>query len=198
MWSLVWGTTLTFQFLVVVGVVDVSDALVSGRSLSVVGDRAPQRIMKQNIRIKSPKRSFMNTLSTLSVMDVYGGLLGSGLVAMRVGGWLRQTDPRLAPHFGGRRGFYVKKNSDPEVVGNLPQLQFSDKVVDIPVVVQRQIPMVLSVRKSIETPQLQYVAWWSMSLVSSPSFVGAKMHVKVSLDRALDGLRSRGVWRSLR
>ena len=98
--SLVWSTTSTFQFLVVVGVVDVSDALVSGRSLSVVGNRAPQRIMKQNIRMKSPRRSFTNTLSTLSIMGVYGGLLGSGLATMRVGSWLRQTDPRLAPHFG--------------------------------------------------------------------------------------------------
>ena len=35
------------------------------------------------------------------------------------GGWLRKTDPRLAPPSGGRRGFFVKENSDPEVVGNL-------------------------------------------------------------------------------
>ena len=44
------AATSTFQFLVVVGVVDASDALVSGRSLSVVRDRAPQRFMEQNIR----------------------------------------------------------------------------------------------------------------------------------------------------
>ena len=32
-------------------------------------------------------------------------------------------------------------------------------VVIFPVVPQRQIPMVLPVRKTIETPQLQYVSW---------------------------------------
>ena len=36
--------------MVVVGVADVSDALVSGRSLSVVRDRAPQRFMEQNFK----------------------------------------------------------------------------------------------------------------------------------------------------
>merc|ERR1712135_84199 len=39
----------------------------------------------------------------------------------------------------------------------VPQLQFIDKVVDIPVVAQRQIPMVQTVQKTIEIPQLQYV-----------------------------------------
>ena len=62
-YSLVWSTTSTFQFLVVVGVVAVSDALVSGRSFSVVRDRAPQRFMEQNIRMKSPRRSFTKTES---------------------------------------------------------------------------------------------------------------------------------------
>ena len=38
---------------------------------------------------------------------------GSGLAALSAGGWLRQTDPRLAPPSGGRRGFYAKENSDP-------------------------------------------------------------------------------------
>ena len=113
-YSLVWSTTSTFQFL---GVVDVSDALVSGRSLSVVRDRAQQRFMEQNIRRKSPRRSFTKTLSTLSITGVCGGPLGSGLAGMSAGGWLRQTDKRMAPQSGGRRGFYVKENSDPEVVG---------------------------------------------------------------------------------
>ena len=39
----------------------------------------------------------------------------------------------------------------------VPQLQFSDNVVDIPVVAQRQIPMVQSVQKTIEILQLQYI-----------------------------------------
>merc|ERR1711945_20320 len=39
----------------------------------------------------------------------------------------------------------------------VPQVQFIDKVVDIPVVAQRQIPMVQTVQKTIEIPQLQYV-----------------------------------------
>ena len=39
----------------------------------------------------------------------------------------------------------------------VPQLLSSDKVVDILVVAQRQIPMVQSVQKTIEIPQLQYI-----------------------------------------
>merc|ERR1711916_74501 len=39
----------------------------------------------------------------------------------------------------------------------VPQLQFIDKVVDIPVEAQRQIPMVQTVQKTIEIPQLQYI-----------------------------------------
>ena len=34
-----------------------------------------------------------------------------------------------------------------------------------PVVLQRPVPVVLPVRKTIETPQLQCVAWWSMPLL---------------------------------
>ena len=56
-------------------------------------------------------------LSTLCIMGVCGVPLGSGLAGLSAGGWLRQTDPRLAPPSGGRRGFYAKENSDPEVVG---------------------------------------------------------------------------------
>ena len=39
------------------------------------------------------------------------------------------------------------------------------QVVDFLFVPQRQIPMVLPVWKTIETPQLQYVAWWSIPLL---------------------------------
>ena len=41
----------------------------------------------------------------------------------------------------------------------------SSLVVDFPFVPRRQIPIVLPVRKTIETPQLQYVSWWSMPLL---------------------------------
>ena len=41
----------------------------------------------------------------------------------------------------------------------------SSKVVDIPFVPQKLFPMVLVVRKTMETPQLQFVARWSMSLL---------------------------------
>ena len=44
----------------------------------------------------------------------------------------------------------------------IPQLQFT-KVVDVPVVTQRLIPMVQTVQQIIEIPQLQFVARWSMS-----------------------------------
>ena len=53
----------------------------------------------------------------LCIMGVCGGPLGSGLAGRSAGGWLRQTDPRLAPPSGGRRGFHAKENSDPDVVG---------------------------------------------------------------------------------
>ena len=39
----------------------------------------------------------------------------------------------------------------------IPQVQFLDKVVDIPVVVQRQVPMVQKVQKTLEVPQLQII-----------------------------------------
>ena len=39
----------------------------------------------------------------------------------------------------------------------IPQVQFLNKVVDIPVVVQRQVPMVQKVQKTLEVPQLQFI-----------------------------------------
>merc|ERR1719273_2819188 len=36
-------------------------------------------------------------------------------------------------------------------------MQFVDKVVDIPVVVQRQVPMVQKAQKTVEVPQVQYI-----------------------------------------
>ena len=44
-----------------------------------------------------------------------------------------------------------------QVLGYVSLLQFINKVVHTPVVPQRQIPLVLPVRKTMETPQLQYV-----------------------------------------
>ena len=41
----------------------------------------------------------------------------------------------------------------------------SSQVVDFPFVPQRQIPTVLPVWKTVETPQMQYVAWWSIPLL---------------------------------
>ena len=52
-----------------------------------------------------------------------------------------------------------------KVLDYVSLLQFINKVVHTPVVPQKQIPMVLLVRKTIETPQLQYVFWWSMPLL---------------------------------
>ena len=45
-------------------------------------------------------------------MGVCGGPLGSGLAGMSAGGWLRQTDPRLAPQAGGRCGSSAEGQSD--------------------------------------------------------------------------------------
>ena len=47
-------------------------------------------------------------LSTLCIMGVCGLPLRFGLVGLSAGGWLRLTDPRLAPPSGGRRGFFVR------------------------------------------------------------------------------------------
>merc|ERR1719498_1575908 len=39
----------------------------------------------------------------------------------------------------------------------VPQVQFIDKVVDIPVQKQRQVPMIQKVQKTVEVPQIQYI-----------------------------------------
>merc|ERR1719480_232117 len=39
----------------------------------------------------------------------------------------------------------------------IPQVQYVDKVVDIPVQKQRQVPMVQTVQKTVEIPQIQYI-----------------------------------------
>ena len=52
---------------------------------------------------------------------------------------------------------------------SVSQLQFVNQIVDFPVVVQRPIPMVLPVQKTIETTQLQYVSRWLMSLLCRSS-----------------------------
>ena len=116
-YSLVWSTPSTFQFLVVVGVVDVSDALVSGRSLCVVGDRAPQRIVRQNIRMKSPRRSFTNSVEYFEyhgrLSEVFLGP-GSPPSELVVGCGRRIQD---WPHtLAAAVASYVKENLDPEVV----------------------------------------------------------------------------------
>ena len=56
----------------------------------------------------------------------------------------------------------------------VPQLPFF--AGRLPVMVQRPIPMVFLVRKTIESPQLQYVSWWSMSL-----FAGRADHSLLSV-----------------
>ena len=45
-----------------------------------------------------------------------------------------------------------------------PQLQFFNKVVDIPFVPQRQFPEVQAFQKTKEIPQLLFDFWWSTSL----------------------------------
>ena len=58
--------------------------------------------------------------------------------------------------------------------GRCAQLQCVDKVVNIPVESQRLIPMVPSVQRIIEIPQLPLVFRWSMSLLClSCRFSGA-------------------------
>ena len=39
----------------------------------------------------------------------------------------------------------------------IPQLQFPDQVVDVPVVVQRQVPSIETVQKTVEVPQTQSI-----------------------------------------
>ena len=47
-----------------------------------------------------------------------------------------------------------KTVEDPAV---FPQLQILDKVVDLPVVVRRQVPMVLTVQRPVETPHSHFL-----------------------------------------
>merc|ERR1711916_268845 len=39
----------------------------------------------------------------------------------------------------------------------IPQIQYIDKVVDVPVVMQRQLPTIQKVQKTVEVPQIQYI-----------------------------------------
>jgi len=39
----------------------------------------------------------------------------------------------------------------------VPQVQYIDRVVDVPVVKQRQVPSVQKVQKTVEVPQVQYI-----------------------------------------
>ena len=41
--------------------------------------------------------------------------------------------------------------------GEVPQVQYNDKVVNVPVVMQRLDPTVQTVQKMVEVPQIQYV-----------------------------------------
>ena len=38
----------------------------------------------------------------------------------------------------------------------MPQLQFVEEVVDISIVIQRQVPMLHTAQKTVQVPQLQY------------------------------------------
>ena len=39
----------------------------------------------------------------------------------------------------------------------MPKVQFLERVVDVPVAIQRQVPTIPSVQKTVEVPQIQYV-----------------------------------------
>ena len=49
------------------------------------------------------------------------------------------------------RQFRVQK------IVEMPKVQFSDEEVNVPVVAQRQVPMIPNVQKTVEVPQIQYV-----------------------------------------
>merc|ERR1719446_645412 len=40
---------------------------------------------------------------------------------------------------------------------DVPQVQYVDRYVDVPVVKQREVPMVQKVQRTVEVPQIQYV-----------------------------------------
>ena len=66
---------------------------------------------------------------------------------------IKQTVQRKKPLIQEKINQVTKHVEVPEV----PPLQFTDKVIDKPVVAQRQIPMVQAVQKTMEVPQLQCV-----------------------------------------
>ena len=43
-----------------------------------------------------------------------------------------------------------------QVPREVPQIQFIDEAVDVPVQKQRQVPMIQKVQKTVEVPQVQY------------------------------------------
>ena len=56
----------------------------------------------------------------------------------------------------------------------IPQVQFLDKVVDLAIVEQRQVPMVLTVQRSVEIPQvrqLQFIDKFANILVVSKRLI---------------------------
>ena len=66
---------------------------------------------------------------------------------------IKETAQRKKPITQEKINQATKHVEVPEV----PLSQFTDKVIDKPVVAQRQIPMVQAVQKTMEIPQLQYV-----------------------------------------
>ena len=59
----------------------------------------------------------------------------------------------------GNASFHQAAQAAPRVqkIVEMPKVQSSDGEVDMPVVTQRQVPMILNVQKTVEVPQIQYV-----------------------------------------
>jgi hypothetical protein len=44
-----------------------------------------------------------------------------------------------------------------QVPREVPQIQFIDEVVDVPVQKQRQVPMIMKVQRTVVVPQVEYI-----------------------------------------
>ena len=91
---------------------DTTSALWVGTAPSIRAHGRQRHVTSLWCSRRSPRRSLTITLSTLCMMGVCGGPIGSGLAGRSAGGWLRQTDPRLAPQSGGRRGSSAEGQGD--------------------------------------------------------------------------------------
>ena len=130
-------------------------------------DRIQQRIVEQTIEI--PAVSLAEMIVEVPVVQTQQGVTTHvqhvvNTIEVEKPRIIKETAQRKKPIIQEKINQVTKHVEVPEV----PLSQFTDKVIDKPVVAQRQIPMVQAVQKTMEIPQLQIGAQTSESLGSAP------------------------------